>query len=323
MSTAAQTPAPSAFSVPPKTMVFNFFADVKMHVRTLAEGYQVMFTVSDKDITTYSSKTAPWQSLEIERKMLSQLHDSLEGERKLDKGVLKEKLHSLLSTISEQLGTNPATKLALSSPVVQKVIDNTSSVEITPGDPPIYCITLLGRKLHLTPDDLNGSPRKLNAAWLEFTWIDQLDATKTEYRAIVTHWLEMAVLPDKDTEPVTDMDMCLERFLLLLPTIPISENKSSLIDGKYGWIEKNNGTVDGIWIPATIVEEFLDEQKKDSRQKSIFRALLYSECIITEKTSRPVRFAPGKSGVRRCWPINPEYVLVGAEAIRMNAEGQE
>jgi hypothetical protein len=320
MATMTQSPVLVQGTVLPKGLEFSFFADVKMIVSTTTDGFHTSFTASDKTICNYHSKTAPWQSPKIECNVLAQLHNALEGERKLDKTFLKGKLHDLMTTINEKSRIDPETKLALSSPVAQKVIDATDDVIITPGETTIYTVIINGKPASFTSDDLYGPPRKINTVWLDNTF-EQLDATKADYREMVSYWLKKAKKPDPDIEPVTDIDMCLERFQMLLPSILVSDNKTTLIDGKSIWMEKIGGVDKTAWVPAAMIEDFLDEQKKDPRQKSIFRGELYRNGITIEKSSSLQRFKPGQTGVRRCWPILPEYVRGGDVTNQQNVEG--
>lgn len=320
MATMTQSPVSTLGTVLPKSLEFPFFADVMMIVNTTTGGFQIAFTAPETTITTYISKTAPWQSPEIERKLLAQLHEALDDDRKLDKGVLKGKLHELLTIIGEQSGTNPETKRALSSPVAQKAIDATEEVIITPGESPIYSIGINGKIIRFTSDDLNGSPRKLNAAWLGIFYTDKLDAKKKDFDEIVNHWLEIAVKPSDTVEPFTDNDQCLEKFRLLLPSLQTSEIKSTLIDGKNIWLEVKDGRNEAAWVSAELIDDFLNEQGKDPVQKGLFKQELYRSGIALKAESITQRFNKSINGIRRCWPIHPDYVM-GEDNIIQKNEG--
>jgi len=312
---------------------FSVFSEVELALEAVEGGYSIRFQNGETPLYQEERPGAPWESAQIQAELGNKLYDALDEERQeqLNKEWVKEQVEGALQGVGRDLETDEELQASLQSPILQKVLTATEAVDIYPGDPTRYVVTLRGREVEFTPSEINGGPGVLQNAWLNNFPTDRIQVSSDDWNEITEEWLENAEIHEEET--ATEDSLLVEGLIQYLrPRITPYDTKDALKGGT-GARKKTAGYWDPdgeklsdeegpvCWVRSTDIEDYLNGEEGRGigdlgpLSKSLRRAGHLKE------SSKQFRVGGGRV---RVWPFSPETLGIEEDqVVRYSEEGEE
>jgi len=309
------------------------FADIHIALEAVEGGYSIKFQNEDTPLYQETRPGAPWDSAQIQAELGNNLYKTLPEERQeqLNKEWVKEQVGDALQGVGRDLETDEELQTSLQSPILQKVLAATEAVDVYPGDPTRYVVTLRGREVEFTPSEINGGPGVLQNTWLNNFPTDRIQVHGDDWNDIAEEWLENAEIHEEET--ATEDSLLVEGLIQYLrPRITPYDTKDALKGGT-GARKRTTGYWDpdgeklsdtegpACWVRSSDIENYVNGEEgrgvgdMGPLSKSLRRAGHLKE------SSKQFRVGGGRV---RVWPFSPETLGIEEDhVVRYDEEGDE
>lgn len=300
-------PVKKARPVPKPTgagLEFPLWGDVILKVYPETRGaYPVEILRGEGRIWIDAPKSPPWLSTRLQDALITGLTGAVEDEGR-SREFVKKKVAETFAAIAERLETDDETRRALTPAPVRRLMEETESVIVYPGEATFYEVTIAGRTLTITAAQMaRVEPGFINAAVLNAFPLDPLDASKSDWKAIKDYWLSPDVAEVRDREETTAAEIVIERLRLHCEGLTLVASPDALTADTSAWNDESDRLV---WIPGTWIARFVvDELKKPAEWTSELSKILRGAGQMLRPT-KTIRTGPASKQVR-CWGLKEDF----------------
>ena len=265
---APAPPARKARPVPKPTgagLEFPLWGDVIMKVYPETRGaYPVEILRGETRICIEAPKSPPWLSTKLQDTLITGIMGAL-GEEGRSREFVKKKVADAFAAIVERRETDDETRRALTPAPVRRLMEETESVIVYPGEATFYEVTIAGRTLTITAAQMaRVEPGFINAAVLNAFPLDPLDASKSDWKAIKDYWLSPDVAEVRDREETSEAEIVIERFRLHCEGVTLVASAEALTADTLAWNDEADKLV---WIIGTRIARFIEENQETARAR--------------------------------------------------------
>lgn len=308
----APPPAPKARPVPEPTgegLPMSLWGDLTMRVYPETRGAcPIEFVKADRGrIYIDSPKSPPWLSSRLQDRLVAGLTAALGDEARLPE-FMRRKVGEAFAEIAEKLETDDGTRRALTPAAVRKAIELTERVIVYPSQATTYEITIAGRNLSITAQQMaRTDPAFINAAWLNLFPTDPLNATRREWLMIQAAWTDPADVEVRETEEATEAETVIDRLVEDLERVTLVTSAESMTGPEFAWHDESKGVV---WVHGRRIARFLEDLKRPGWNDGKLSAALQQAGYTFGKTKLQRIGIEAKKGGKqiRCWPFKPGLI---------------
>lgn len=281
------------------------WGNVAMRVYPETRGtFPIEFLKGGRRLTLEAPKTPPWLSPRLADHLNTALAAALREEAR-PREFMRQKIGEALADISDRLETDDGTKRALTSGPVRRMIEETESVIVYPGEATLYEVTITGRTLTITAAQMARiEPGFINTAVLNAFPLDPLDASKNDWKAIKDYWLSPDVAEVREAEEATEAEAVIDRLRTFLEPLVIVDQAALMIGDHLAWYEE---VEDRVWVLNSRIIKFIVEDLKrpDTYSVTLSKILRTSgEMPAPSKKRRGIGKFPGPV---RVWGFRPGF----------------
>lgn len=306
--TPTAAPARKARTVPKPAgegLPVPLWGDVIMKVYPEARGtYPIEILKGGTRICIEAPRSPPWLSTKLQDTLITGLTAAVEEEGR-SREFVKRKVGEAFTTIAERLETDDETRRALTPAPVRRIIEETESVIVYPGEATFYEVTIRGRTLTITAAQMaRVESGFINAAVLNAFPLDPLDASKGDWKAIKDYWLSPDVAEVRDREETSEAEIVIERLRAHCEGLTLVASPEALTADTLAWNDEAKGLV---WVTGTRIARFIEEElKKPPEFSAALSKILRAEGGPMPRPTKPIRIGPSSKLVR-CWGLKEEF----------------
>ncbi len=281
------------------------WGDVIMKVYPETRGtYPIEFAKGGDRICIEAPRTPPWLSSKLQDRLISGILAALPEEGRTREFV-RQKITAAFTRLAERQETDTGVKLAMTPAPVRRMIEETESVIVYPGEATFYEVTIEGRTLTITAAQMaRVDPGFINAAVLNAFPLDPLDAGRNDWLAIKNYWLSPDVAEVRDLEEASEAEATIDRLRANLAPITIVDKAEEMIGDHRAWYDEKGGRV---WVLNTRITKFVEEElKKPPGYTSALSKMLRAAGEMP-KPSTKIRGIGNFPGPVRCWGFLPTF----------------
>lgn len=304
---APAPPARKARPVPKPTgagLEFPLWGDVIMKVYPETRGaYPVEILRGETRICIEAPKSPPWLSTKLQDTLITGIMGAL-GEEGRSREFVKKKVADAFAAIVERRETDDETRRALTPAPVRRLMEETESVIVYPGESTFYEVTIAGRTLTITAAQMaRVEPGFINAAVLNAFPLDPLDASKSDWKAIKDYWLSPDVAEVRDREETSEAEIVIERLRLHCEGVTLVASAEALTADTLAWNDEADKLV---WIIGTRIARFIEEELKKPPEYSAALSKILRAAGIMPRPTKTIRAGPSSKQVR-CWGLREDF----------------
>lgn len=304
---APAPPARKARPVPKPTgagLEFPLWGNVILKVYPETRGaYPVEIMRGETRICIEAPKSPPWLSTKLQDALITGLTGAVEDEGR-SREFMKKKVADAFTAIAERLETDDETRRALTPAPVRRLMEETESVIVYPGESTFYEVTIAGRTLTITAAQMaRVEPGFINAAVLNAFPLDPLDASKSDWKAIKDYWLSPDVAEVRDREETSEAEIVIERFRLHCEGVTLVASAEALTADTLAWNDEADKLV---WIIGTRIARFIEEELKKPPEYSAALSKILRAAGIMPRPTKTIRAGPSSKQVR-CWGLREDF----------------
>ena len=283
---------------------FPLWGDVILKVYPEARGtYPIEILRGETRIWIDAPKSPPWLSTRLQDRLTRGLLSAL-GDEGRTREFVKKKVAEASTVIAEQLETDDETRRALTPAPVRRVMEETESVIVYPGEATFYEVTIAGRTLTITAAQMARiEPGFINAAILNAFPLDPLDASASDWKAIKDYWLSPDVAEVRDREETTAAETVIERLRLHCEGLTLVASAEDLTSDTLAWNDEADRLV---WIMGGRIARFIEEDLKKPPEYSAALSKILRGAGLMPLPSKPIRAGPSSKLVR-CWGLKEDF----------------
>lgn len=307
------TVSPTADPIPKpdgKGISIQLWQDVSMMVYPEHRGtYEVEIMRGTGRIHMSCFKSPPWLSSYNQNQLIAGLTTSL-GEDARSHEVMQKKIRAAFDEINRRLESDDGTRQALTSTVVRTVMERTERVTVYPANEEgQYEVVISGKVLTFTTAQMaQRSPSGsggFNQKWLTQFPTEEIDATKTDWKAVKAYWLEIAEV--REVEEATEAEDVIYRLLEELQPVSLVTDAASMTGPEFAWYDERNGVV---WVHSRRIGTFLENLKLPGWNAArLSTTLKTAEITLGNTRLQRIGINARKDGKQvRCWPFKPGLV---------------
>lgn len=287
---------------------FPLWGDVVLVVYPENRGtYPIEFRKGDNQLFSEAPKSQPWLSKRLQGKLVTSLESAL-GEEARRREFMQRKIGEVFFEIANLLETDDGTKRALTPAPVRRIIEETESVTVYPGETTEYEVKIKGRTLTISSAQMSrNDPGHINEAMLNAFPLSPLDASRDDWKKIKEYWLSPDVAEIREVEEATESEFVIDRLRMYLELVPIFDDSSQVIGDHLAWFDRDR---DLVWFQNTRIGRFITEElKKPSTYSSVLSKILRTARVMPAPSTK--RRGIGKhSKAVRCWGFVPSFLGV-------------
>ena len=275
----------------------ELWGNMAMMVYPEAQGtYPVEFLKADRRVCIAAPKAPPWLSPRLQGHLVTLLRKAL-GDEARDPVFMRRKVGEAFADIKDQLETDDGIKKAMTPAPVRRMIENTDSVIVYPGEATLYEVTIDGRTLTIKAAQMcRIDPGFINLAILNAFPLDPLNASKNDWKAIKNYWLSPELAEVRDAEDATEAEIVIDQLRVELEFVSLVESPDLVNDDNTAWKDPSNGE---IWVQARRITRFLDETaKKPGWSSTLSKEARAAGCMKTATRTKKMGNPPRET---RCW----------------------
>lgn len=307
----APPPAPKARPVPEPTgegLPVPLWSDLTMRVYPDPGGAcPIEIVKGDRRIYIDSPKSPPWLSTRLQDRLVAGLAAAL-GDEARPREFMRRKVGEAFAAIAERIENDPDAKKILTPAAVRKAIELTERVIVYPSQATTYEITIAGRGLSITAQQMaRTDPAFINAAWLNLFPTDPLNATRREWLMIQAAWTDPADVEVRETEEATEAETVIDRLVEDLERVTLVTSAESMTGPEFAWHDESKGVV---WVHGRRIARFLEDLKRPGWNDGKLSAALQQAGYTFGKTKLQRIGLEAKKGGKqiRCWPFKPGLI---------------
>lgn len=291
--------------------------DVTLRISPFPGGYAIVARTGRGDqIYRHSAKTAPWRSDKIIIDTTAGIAEALARGGHGAEADARGWVSAAWDAIRDRIHNDPDAEIAVQSPVVKKALANLCEVRIQKGETTltevIYVVNGSRVSLEFDAKAYTGTAACLNERWYNVFAPDEISADKDDWAVIKRFWGSIAEITT--VEEYSTWDGIVEKFQEHLQGIHVGKTLADLLVSGFAWYDEAGAELTAprpegvIWVPASVVQEFVDRQNGDLRSANALAKVLKSRGIMIEGTKKLQGRQSGERLGRRSWPIDPGFV---------------